>query len=669
MASGDIDALADALSRAITTRISQHGNDKERVFASGEFFDYWFREHGSASFFIFKEPSSVTNLQYAELMSLIYRYHTSPPDVSISLSTVQVFNELITRIVTSFLSLDSAEEIGHRCSALYGDIVRSIVVVDLLSSSCAVYTPPGVSLRIKQICAFAGYIEFGGNNILIRNTSRVTAKFIFERLESHLGAAGGQKHASLVVYNHEDFRGYKQAQAVKLYVDKFYVQTEPLVKVLQRLRTDFADRLNVVTNMVELKRSSSSAGPTYWLIHDRSLLPTVGNPSDNQFLICYEQAFHNKNCLHVFDENKPAWYDHTTIAHTLVGAMINITRPWWPKGRPIVVADFFCGTGTTTLEVSKYSEVQFIGIDKLEIADILMDDNLAFFKYGKDDLDQIISSLKALPKIMARHGAPNIGTGTNASEPRREPYVWAKKFLETVWDREQIRRLGEEQLQEFREATFLERLIVYILLRGIRRHELALTRDRENLAESIGSELGVLLNQIRKHRIDRATNRVEDADGIGVLQGTYSQSCVCSINEIDRRVICGKGILEIDMPPDQCDVIVTDPPYGLNAEIDRVRLAELYSNVIPKMVRTLRPGGQLVMALPDWSHTGRQVPFFLLHEFVLRQARSAAGRLGRHVVLPRLLPDQLEAVPYFWESSRALRRSILHVQFVQGGLH
>jgi tRNA G10 N-methylase Trm11 len=50
-----------------------------------------------------------------------------------------------------------------------------------------------------------------------------------------------------------------------------------------------------------------------------------------------------------------------------------------------------------------------------------------------------------------------------------------------------------------------------------------------------------------------------------------------------------------------CDLIICDPPYGLNAEHDTEGLARLYQTVLERIVQALRDGGQLVLAVPDWS--------------------------------------------------------------------
>jgi hypothetical protein len=594
--------------------------------------------------------------------------HTGPDGQALRIATVQTFNELVSKLMDSFLdAAASPESIVSTYTDLYGSLIESTVVVDLLSASCMVFAPPGISLDIQGMCAHSGYIDFAGENLFIRNTSKADRAFIKRRLDDHLRRMKPSQPPLFVVYNHEDFDRFHSAAALKVYVEKLYLQSEPLVRALQQLKIDFGGRLNVITNRSELDAALTAAHSkpsVYWLMQDRSVLQSTTQPADNQFLICYEQKYQNKNPLHIFDENKPAWYDHTTIPHTLIGAMINLTRPWWPRTSPVVVADIFCGSGTTALEVSKFPNVAFLGVDQLDIAPTLVHDNFAFFLASINELQSIVMNLRGLPQAISRQGAPGIiDRSKRTAGIESDPYIWAKGLVEEIWDRdrEEIRPLSESRLQEFRRIGFGARLIVYSLLRGIRRHLLALARDREELSESIAHENELLIKEIQDY-IQQRNIRSCATGGIELMEGPYSPSCACTLHPIEHEVITA-DLGDLSFLPGVCDVIVTDPPYGFNTEINRSSLAALYDDFIPKLIRALRSGGQLVMALPDWSHTGRQVPYFLLRDFVVQQIYASAMQMGREVSVPRLFPNQFEGQGYFWESKRVLRRAIIHLRF------
>jgi tRNA G10 N-methylase Trm11 len=153
-----------------------------------------------------------------------------------------------------------------------------------------------------------------------------------------------------------------------------------------------------------------------------------------------------------------------------------------------------------------------------------------------------------------------------------------------------------------------------------------------------------------------------------VLQAQYSLGCSLSVSLLRKS----RGALDAvpiyvrnarSLPKPKFDVIITDPPYGFNTEGKPEVLARLYSRAIRVMIQALKEEGQLVIALPDWSHTGRQVPFFAHKEFVTQQVLVAAEELGREVFSAAYMapsPGSMFKPPFYWESDRALRRAVLH---------
>jgi Putative RNA methylase family UPF0020 len=123
-----------------------------------------------------------------------------------------------------------------------------------------------------------------------------------------------------------------------------------------------------------------------------------------------------------------------------------------------------------------------------------------------------------------------------------------------------------------------------------------------------------------------------------------------------------------DVPRDSYDIVVADPPYGLNVDASFSDLGELYSYAISSMVGALRrTGGHLVFCVPDRSHVGAQTPFFTSKDSCLERVVTEASAAGYKIV------DQNPAnygewakisAPYYWESTRALRRAVLHFELL-----
>jgi hypothetical protein len=110
------------------------------------------------------------------------------------------------------------------------------------------------------------------------------------------------------------------------------------------------------------------------------------------------------------------------------------------------------------------------------------------------------------------------------------------------------------------------------------------------------------------------------------------------------------------------DILITDPPYGFNTGEPGI-LHILYGRLFSAAVDALRPGGQLIVALPDFSKNGRQIPFYQTRTAVIQQILSHALSEGRRILnygdsVPGEVP--LFRAPFYWTSTTGVSRSILH---------
>lgn len=79
----------------------------------------------------------------------------------------------------------------------------------------------------------------------------------------------------------------------------------------------------------------------------------------------------------------------------------------------------------------------------------------------------------------------------------------------------------------------------------------------------------------------------------------------------------------------------------------------------------LRSRGHLILCLPAQSYTGRDLPLCTKGDLIVNQVLTKAQKLGKEVILPgRNIPRSDFSPPYYWEADRALRRTILHFQFI-----
>lgn len=219
----------------------------------------------------------------------------------------------------------------------------------------------------------------------------------------------------------------------------------------------------------------------------------------------------------------------------------------------------------------------------------------------------------------------------------------------------------------------LARLVFYTGLRVLKRHAAALDSGRETGSVAYRHEIERLEEQFRRAVTASLLPAIREARQAPAhfrfVQGDYSKSCT-----LDFANSFGIGGAKIrieqrsatDSMPD-CDVIVTDPPYGINTQENPHALADLYTRMIRNMLLALGHGGQLVLCLPEVTRTGQHVAYYTQKDVVIQQVLHTANELNMDVEgidvgsVPR--QTQLYRPPYYWESEKALRRSILHFTF------
>jgi len=232
----------------------------------------------------------------------------------------------------------------------------------------------------------------------------------------------------------------------------------------------------------------------------------------------------------------------------------------------------------------------------------------------------------------------------------RDDYPTQRRILETVL------------------ADYSTRLIFYLILKTSKRNNARFGSEawREFFSKEIENHVtGIKMLRGQKKRTEMASR---PSTVVATGKGKYSESCY-----VDSRCLPKNQAVKIRSATTlarhhrrELDLIVTDPPYGFNTEEDQRGLADLYRRMIPAFLSALSDDGQLVIAIPDWSHTGRQLPAFKHKDFLTHAVLVEASNAGMDVVrAPYAMPraGALFRAPFYWESERALRRAILHFRF------
>ena len=183
---------------------------------------------------------------------------------------------------------------------------------------------------------------------------------------------------------------------VKIHVEKMRLGTFSLSAVIEEMRKEYVGKLTIPEAGNYQEKHPPQAENTLWLMSDNSVNPRdVSKPGNKRYYICYDQRYYNDNPFLIFDENKPGWISHTTIPHTLLAAMLNVTKPW-SHGKRLDVVDPFAGTGTTLLELAKEDEVRVRLGDQNPLVDCVIRDNAQFFSLDVKEITELAEYIRSL---------------------------------------------------------------------------------------------------------------------------------------------------------------------------------------------------------------------------------------------------------------------------------
>lgn len=670
----------------------------KNVLKSNRFFSEWFRKRGKAFFFLFKKNLSTTDIQFAELMSLL-QVHVKECNgklKGLQFITLKDFLRNYDELFSDFQSKKNkvnVDELAGSLLKLYAPKLRRQIVVELFFGSCTVFLPPHIELDLAAVCRESGYIHSCGRNVYTRRLEEIDGNDLITTLNKYITSKPSRKSKSpsdmksyVQVYSHEDFTAYDRRYTselrgglddTKIYVEKYYIGKLTFVSFLDKLQEKLKDIIVMPVpgpyrkqREEALKREDLDKTYTIWFMIDRALSDVSTQPGESRFLICYDQGFRNYNPFHIFDENKPAWVAHTTIPHTLAGAMINITRPWWDeKKEKVLIADPFSGTGTIWLEAQKFLNIKTECSDVSPVCSLLADDNRYFFTRNSEQLNY----LKKYIKDSVDDAKELISPLDNRSKQKKMGYHNAFNFFDTIKKKygDEPISFDESDVKELKKLTFEDRMLFYLCMRTHIRRWGALHRGFIGWGPAFTQEQEVLLHQIEQLSDMRElwkNKLLKNASNFIEFIGTYSVGISINLPESQNDI---KGLSVKDMSVKEkrqkkVDVIITDPPYGYNTDEDFRNLAVTYSCALRNMISMFKDRGQLVIAVPEKTFTGRKVATYATKGWLTQQILAEARFLGYEVVVgaqvfPR--PGRIFWQPYYWESERALRRTILHFRF------
>ncbi len=666
------------------------------------FFSKWFTDR---DFFLFRKNLTVTNIQYAELLALM-RTHINTDVRGEGAKRVDIhqlqflsyddFVPLIDGLLGDFNGLVPGETLTEDQLLAAVDhllpVLRRTVLLERFYGSCIAFLPKFMRFNLEQLCGESGYVHSCGRVLYVRNiekTSRLEVRTALDRYFDRVKFSSARdRPVRFHVYTHDDSTPRDRHHAeelrhgldsVKIHLDKFHIGNEPLTTLLPELEEEFRDRIVVVGPPGhDASADVTDQSHSLWMIVDRS--PAAAQPGfgpGSRFLICYDQWWRNRNPLHALDENKPAWVGPVTIPHALLGAMINITRPWRrPPSYTMRLADPFGGSGSTLLETLKFDEshVQCDTADLDGICELLASDNAAILAASVEDLDAWIGLVRQVAEApTAEHDITDTEkVRMQASVAELQATITVGRQLSKRADAGSDGLIPMEVVEQLRRSSPRERLVFYLFLKAQSRHLTDIARGKEPPTRAVSAEATRLAKEMESLRdlrrlMDEAPVPVEDAGAPTPLRRFYDEWSLATTFAVDAsrtETRMRQGDVR-GLPERMYDVVVADPPYGYNTDLGATGLAALYRDAFTAMLRALKSEGQLVLALPDKSLSGRTTPTFTHKEFCIRLLLALAEEQGRQVYsIADAFPSTRRAqiAPYYWESERALRRAILHLR-------
>jgi len=678
-------------------------NVDTREFQWDVFFRKWFREHGSPYFFLFRKHLGVTNTQYAELFALLETYSSKNAaqagNTHLLFHTTDHIRETLVETLNSVLdSKDEEKRVAgvKQFAERYVEVLSSTVAVDMFYCSSAIALPPGINLNLRQVCSDSGYIHSAGKSIYIRNIKKARIYDFRDSLDKHIEySADHSLPIPFVVYAHEDFTGHdrdakdqisKGIETTKLYLEKMSMGAYRLAEIVEQMRVEMTGKLDIPLAGPYEEFHLFSKDRALWLIGERSLSKTnPTNPGMERYYICYEQTVKSENPFFLFDENKPAWKSHTTLPHSLTGALLNITRPH-PEN--VVICDPFGGTGTTWLEVKRLNlSARVETSDVSTIGPLMVGDNLEFFLSNSAELKELQAELENVRDAIRKEvkeledglqGSLDLEVSSPSVLPITPFWIVSnlvKQLRSEQPNEEQEYSYSKEFVENLGKEGFITRFLFYVALRAVFRYQGGYTRHSMVFHKAFLKSLEELISQIGqlvkiRSEIEKTVSSSQRNNYL-TYQGMYSTEVVSAffmkrkedyVEEVKNSVATkdARNIL-----PDSVDIILCDPPYGFNTTEDQGELAMLYSEFIDAAIKALKTQGHLIICLPAESYTGRDLPYCTRSGMITNQVLIKAHSVGRKAYTPALsLPTRSFSPPYYWEADKALRRTILHFRII-----
>lgn len=211
---------------------------------------------------------------------------------------------------------------------------------------------------------------------------------------------------------------------------------------------------------------------------------------------------------------------------------------------------------------------------------------------------------------------------------------------------------------------YVGRLLLYLYRKAFLKNEKKLLRKKEMSDFHVGSLLKkYVYDEIYSFycRVKQYLLLKENQDNHSLIPIMYPENIDCLIEGIDLQ-----DFLKIwQNENNKVDMIITDPPYGVNTGEKEEELYRIYKTFIIQSLKCLKDKGQIIICLLSEMHQGQKTYNFIKREYIEWLFRKTAYENNMELVVNDTEIREEEAIfcfPFYWESKRALKREVIRFE-------
>ncbi len=530
--------------------------------------------------FVFSKNIEKTDIIRAELISLIEQ---KKKDVVIHIDSIDKIKSIFKEISFDKLIKIQDDNLTHIIFQPQSAIVICNFKIDL-----------------EEIIRRAGYIHSCGKFLFLTKWENISIEYIEKTVVNFCKKEN--KWYKTVFYKESENKIRNKLPSLLIDDKRYHIKNDSFNFAETKLKNNLKqqkEKLNLPNEdgyiFIFLERNKIKSDMLLSnLYEDRDLI---------DYGICYLSEFKKENPIHEMDdlkEIKPFWAGIFTTPHRLMNAMLNLAK----VNKNSIILDPFSHTGTLAIEASN------IGC-KVIASDIMgtkgAQDNYNFLCSGSNNFNFLV-------KQIIQHANNKVLTNRLQDLLNDNIKINSQGLPETNGDiSEKIDILSE-------------RLYFYI----IRRYAMELKRgaDVKDINSFLNNYIGksdngkiipgyILFGKQFKFfeqeysKTNSPIVKINSKNEKYFIDSYYKSKRVGYINieknnypTFQKNNICNISD-NYNIEESSIDAVITDPPYGYGEGLNADKVKEIYSMLIKKSIKWLKPNGYMVFCALDKVKTGR----------------------------------------------------------------